>query len=156
MADPMADQNCFKFEQDFVEGLRCIPMRVRFKLDTCGVKLKLNHWNQFSYEERQTLLEMPCESAQTATAYREYLQTLVVHYARTPASTLPIDPLPAWQDPTQVPVQVTAQATQHQLKITPAQWASLTALKRFALIKLSQPGHENRNFLPAMAEFGLA
>ncbi|MEM8809822.1 MAG: nitrate reductase associated protein [Cyanobacteria bacterium P01_G01_bin.38] len=152
----MDDQTCFKFEQDFVEGLRCVPMGVRFKLDTCGVKLKLSHWHQFSYEERQTLLEMPYESAQAAIAYREHLQTLVIHYVGTPASTLPIDPVPAWQDSTQVPEQVTAQVTQHQLRLTPAQWGTLTTLKRFALIKLSQPGHENRNFLPAMTEFGLA
>ncbi|MEM9164341.1 MAG: nitrate reductase associated protein, partial [Cyanobacteria bacterium P01_F01_bin.4] len=126
-----------------------------FKLDTCGVKLKLNHWNQFSYEERQALVAMPCESAQTATTYREQLQTLVVNYAGAPASTLPIDPVPAWHNPTQIPEQVTTQANQHQLTITPTQWANLTALQRFALIKLSQPSHENRNFLPAMAEFGL-
>ena len=52
--------NFFKFEADFVESLRCIPMQVRMKLDTCGVKLKLTHWHQFSQQERQTLVEMPC------------------------------------------------------------------------------------------------
>jgi len=31
----------FQFEADFVDSLRCIPMQVRFKLATCGIKLKL-------------------------------------------------------------------------------------------------------------------
>ncbi|MDA0674030.1 MAG: hypothetical protein O3C67_10055, partial [Cyanobacteria bacterium] len=35
------------------------------------------------------------------------------------------------------------------------QGAGLIPLQRFALIKLSRPGHENRNFLPACQEFGL-
>ncbi|MBD0342498.1 MAG: nitrate reductase associated protein, partial [Microcoleus sp. Co-bin12] len=35
----------FEFEADFVEALRCIPMKVRLKLDTCGIKLKLQDWN---------------------------------------------------------------------------------------------------------------
>lgn len=34
----------FAFESDFVDSLRCIPMVVRYKLDTCGIKLKLPEW----------------------------------------------------------------------------------------------------------------
>ncbi|MGB0562374.1 MAG: nitrate reductase associated protein, partial [Spirulinaceae cyanobacterium] len=40
--------------------------------------------------------------------------------------------------------------------ISLTQWQALRPDQRFALIKLSRPGHENRNFLPAMQEFGLA
>ncbi|MEM6714613.1 MAG: nitrate reductase associated protein, partial [Cyanobacteria bacterium P01_C01_bin.147] len=35
------------------------------------------------------------------------------------------------------------------------QWADLSPLARFALCKLSRPGHENRNFLSALYEFNL-
>jgi hypothetical protein len=52
----------FQFEADFVESLRCVPMQVRYKLDTCGVKLKLPDWNHFSQAERQQLVELPCET----------------------------------------------------------------------------------------------
>ncbi|MFM7384388.1 MAG: nitrate reductase associated protein, partial [Microcystaceae cyanobacterium] len=55
----MAD-NFFQFEQDFVASLRCIPMLVRMKLDTCGVKLKLTHWHQLDQTERQNLVTWPC------------------------------------------------------------------------------------------------
>ncbi|WP_439648941.1 nitrate reductase associated protein [Leptolyngbya ohadii] len=34
--------------------------------------------------------------------------------------------------------------------------AILTAMQRFALIKLSRSQHENKNFLPALREFNLA
>lgn len=32
---------------------------------------------------------------------------------------------------------------------------SYRVLQRFALYKLTRPGHDNDNFLPAMREFGL-
>jgi hypothetical protein len=47
----------FQFESDFVASLRCIPMQVRFNLDTCGIKLKLHQWNQFTPGQREKLVE---------------------------------------------------------------------------------------------------
>lgn len=38
----------FKFEADFVDTLRCVPMIVRFKLDTVGIKLSLRAWSRFA------------------------------------------------------------------------------------------------------------
>ncbi|MFN4279704.1 nitrate reductase associated protein [Thermosynechococcus sp.] len=40
-------------------------------------------------------------------------------------------------------------------RLTREKWAVLTPLQRFVLVKLSQPGHENCNFWPALQEFGL-
>jgi len=149
----------FQFETDFVESLRCIPMQVRFNLDTCGVKLKLEHWNHFSAEQKQALVERPCTSPAEAAAYRDELQAWVTEQAGAPAKTLPIDEQAAWLDDSLVPDDVLTKASDCGLAIAPAQWQthwrSLSPLQRFALIKLSRPSHENRNFLPAMQEFGL-
>ena len=41
------------------------------------------------------------------------------------------------------------------VEITAQQWKELSPLQRFALIKLSRRGHENRNFYPALQEFKL-
>lgn len=145
----------FEFEQDFVASLRCIPMGVRLKLDTCGVKLKLAHWHQFTQTERQTLVERPCYDADTAAAYRQCLQSLVVQHTGQPAGELAVDPHPPWQSE-DIPAPVKTQAQSHGLNLTSSQWQSLTVPQRFALIKLSRPSHENRNFMPALTEFGLA
>jgi len=46
----------FQFEKDFVEdGIRCIPMMVRFKLDACGIKLRLKEWSKFSPDKKNIL-----------------------------------------------------------------------------------------------------
>ncbi|MGL4882951.1 MAG: nitrate reductase associated protein, partial [Waterburya sp.] len=42
-----------------------------------------------------------------------------------------------------------------QVNISKSQWLHLSAAQRFALIKLSRPSHENKNFLPALQEFGI-
>jgi hypothetical protein len=41
------------------------------------------------------------------------------------------------------------------LKIEPQRWSNLDELQRFALVKLSHPGHEHRNLPRALDEFGL-
>ncbi len=147
------DNRFFQFEADFVESLRCIPMQVRLKLDTCGVKLKLEHWHRLSSAERASLTQLPC--AETSDTYEAHVQDLVTKIQGTPASTLAIDPNPPWQNLATVPDPVQAQAAALGATIGLDQWRSLTPLERFALIKLSRPGHENRNFYPALVEFDL-
>lgn len=145
----------FKFEADFVESLRCIPMQVRMKLDTCGIKLKLTHWHQFTQQERQALVEMPCLATDEIQTYGQYVQQLVIKYTGTPASELPIDNHPAWMDATTVPPSIQEKAQEFGVSITSQHWTVLTPAQRFALIKLSRSSHENKNFFPALKEFQL-
>jgi hypothetical protein len=145
----------FKFEADFVDSLRCIPMIVRLKLDTCGVKLKLAEWNRFTQAECQQLVELPCDRESEITAYREYVSDLIVRHTGNAASLLSIDPHPPWLNDREIPESVATKAMQENASIELFQWSSLTPIQRFALIKLTRSQHENNNFLPAMTEFGL-
>ena len=145
----------FSFESDFVDSLRCIPMQVRLKLDTCGIKLKLDHWHKFSHEERHSLLTLPCETEQDNQIYRQYLQSLVQQKTGAKAKTIQKDLHPAWQNKEEIPLEVQRKAAQFDADLTVERWKALTELQRFALIKLSRPSHENRNFYPAMQEFDL-
>ncbi|HEY9672707.1 MAG TPA: nitrate reductase associated protein [Waterburya sp.] len=145
----------FNFEADFVASLRCIPMQVRMKLDTCGVKLKLQHWHQFTEQERLKLVEMPCTIPDEVQIYRQYLQQLVIQHTGQPASDLPVEPHPAWMDEKTIPSSIEEKAQEFGISLTQNQWVALTPAQRFALIKLSRPSHENKNFLPALKEFQL-
>jgi hypothetical protein len=145
----------FQFEADFVASLRCIPMQVRFKLDTCGVKLKLPHWHQLTPAERQALVMLPCSTPTEIEHYRTSLRTLVhAHSGEYPAD-LPIDASPSWENSHQIPAEVVNQGEAIGHRLTLEHWARLTPLQRFALIKLSRSSHENKNFLPALQEFQL-
>jgi hypothetical protein len=145
----------FQFEADFVNDLRCIPMQVRYKLDTCGVKLKLHHWHQFSEAQREELVNQPCETPEQITAYRDQLQNRVMQHTGSPAKELEIDPHPPWLNAQLIPETVQKKASEFNFKLNIQQWQTLTPLQRFALIKLSRPSHENKNFYPAIQEFGL-
>jgi len=143
----------FQFEADFVDSLRCIPMQVRYKLDTCGIKLKLPHWNQMTQDERQALVNSPCSTEGEIQDYRALLQHLVKSHTGELPSELPIEDHPAWQDASTIPESVREKGQELGTPIALGQWASLTPLQRFALIKLSRSQHENKNFLPALKEF---
>ncbi|MEH2124684.1 nitrate reductase associated protein [Nostoc sp.] len=147
--------NFFQFEAEFVDSLRCIPMQVRYKLDTCGIKLKLSDWNQMTTAERQALVELPCTTETEIQSYREHIEQLIIQRNGIPAKKLPIEPHPAWLDSAIVPVNIQEKAQEIGITLTEQNWVALTPLQRFALIKLSQPGHENKNFPRAIAEFHL-
>ncbi|MFM2062652.1 MAG: hypothetical protein RLZZ507_2322 [Cyanobacteriota bacterium] len=145
----------FEFEADFVDSLRCIPMQVRYKLDTCGIKLKLSDWHQMTKLERANLVELPCSKETEIQSYQEYLEKLILERTGKPATKLLIEAHPSWMDSTTVPPSLQEKAQEIGVTITLQQWVRLTPLQRFALLKLSRPGHENKNFATAMTEFNL-
>lgn len=145
----------FDFEQDFIESLRCIPMIVRYKLDTCGVKLKLDHWHNFTQQERESLVNRDCETVTHIEEYREFLQELVKEKSGQYAKELTILPHPPWLNKDEIPTDILEKLYQLNLTLDLSQWQNLENIQRFVLIKLSRPSHENHNFLPACREFNL-
>ena len=145
----------FNFEADFVDSLRCIPMVVRMKLDTCGVKLKLAEWNHFTQIECEGLVDLPCQDSAEVAAYQDYVSQLIFQHTGHEASLLSVDADPAWLKEREIPATIQTKAAEAGLEITLIQWANLTPIQRFALIKLTRSQHENNNFLPALREFGL-
>jgi hypothetical protein len=145
----------FEFEADFVDSLRCIPMVVRLKLDSCGVKLKLAEWNHFTQFECAELVNLPCAASAEVRAYRDYLSGLIFRHTGNTASLMEIDPHPDWLNERDIPSNIQIKAAEYGVIITQSQWANLTPLQRFAAIKLTRSSHENNNFLPALEEFGL-
>jgi hypothetical protein len=146
---------CFDFEADFVGDLRCIPMAVRRKLDLVGVKLKLSHWSQLSEAERQGLLAWPDDAPALADLDR-WLAGRTAAMKEGPAGRLEPARGAPWQRDDAVP-QVVLDSCRQLGRPFPADgWGKLDELQRFALVKLSHPGHEHRNLPRALAEFGLS
>jgi len=145
---------CFAFEADFTADLRCIPMAVRRKLDLAGVKLRLSHWNSLGEVERQRLLAWSDEAA-ALEVMRQWLLERTAAMAEGQAKLLEPAVAEPWQQATELPQSLAASC--RQLGLTPPDqaWSQLDELERFALVKLSHPGHEHRNLPRALAEFGL-
>ena len=144
----------FDFEADFTSDLRCIPMAVRRKLDLAGVKLKLSHWGALAGPERQRLLQWP-DHSQAIEQLRQWLLERTAAMADGQAKLLPAAVTDDWQQAEQLPALLEASCRQLQLPLPNTAWQELNELQRFALVKLSHPGHEHRNLPAALREFGL-
>src|SRR5688500_18085645 len=93
----LIEKNYFQFEEDFVEdNVRCIPMIARFKLDACGIKLKLAEWCKMNTEERENLATLPCSTIEEIIEYRFYLKDLILKRTGNEATELPVLQNPAW------------------------------------------------------------
>ena len=129
-------------------------MSVRLKLDQTGVKLSLKQWNKLPEEERRQLVERPCEATLQIESYKRYLISIIQQFTTTPIELMPLDDSPPWADRSVVPLRICDWAgTLGVASPSREQWAALTPLQRFALFKLTRPGHSNENFIPAMREF---
>jgi hypothetical protein len=58
----------------------------------------------------------------------------------------------SWQQGEAVPEVLRQACAQLQLSLRPDAWQQLSELERFALVKLSHPGHEHRNLPLALVE----
>jgi hypothetical protein len=147
----------FDFEQDFMEdNIRCIPMIVRFKLDASGIKLKLKEWSKMTVDEREQLAVLPIDSATNLAVYRIYVKELIHKHTGEGVTLLPADHVYSyWHLTDQLPDVLAEKLEASKMTISLAQWKNLNLLQRFALVKLTRQGHENRNFPKAMKEFGL-
>jgi hypothetical protein len=144
----------FQFEEDFIEdNVRCIPMIVRFKLDACGIKLKLAEWCRMDTTERQALAQLPCKTVEETDAYRNYLKTIIYQRTGNEATELPLLESPAWDRTDEVPFPLLEKLREFNWTLSLQRWKMLNDLQRFALLKLSYPSHENKNFPKAMREF---
>jgi hypothetical protein len=152
---PQSDAHFFGFESDFVDSMRCIPMAARLRLDRTGVKLKLNEWSKFDPELRMALAQGQCSSPAERAQWKSNLVEMVKRLCGAAPSLLPDAIDEVWEDAGKVSEQVREQARALGLAVAEEAWRTLSPLQRFALVKLSRPGHENRNFRPAMEEFGL-
>jgi hypothetical protein len=151
-----ADNEYFQFEEDFIEdNLRCIPMIVRLKLDTIGIKLPLKLWSSFSATERMRLANDSCITHKELLDYEDHVLTLAKRYSQEKLTFLNTDGNVVWINPDCIPDPLKEKCLEFNLHITIDQWKELSILQRFAIVKLSRPGHESKNFKKALIEFGL-
>ena len=75
------------------DNIRCIPMIVRFKLDACGIKMKLKEWSKTTLEEREQMATLPIDSAVDLEVYKAYVEELIYMHTGMGATFLPTNTL---------------------------------------------------------------
>ncbi len=98
---------------------------------------------------------MPCRNEQDVADYRRTVCTLATDYTGEEPGLIAIAEHPAWGGDC-VPEQLVSAATALGFPSpSSSQWCGLSALQRFALVKLSRDGREYHNLGAALREFGL-
>jgi hypothetical protein len=152
--DALAGSAILGFESEAERTLDCIPMRVRMKLDLCGLKLSLEQWCRLPIAVRRILLEEPCGTACEIRRAREYLMRTAEAHGLDALPVVQVDRA-SWSAASDVPsCVVSAMAATDLGPMGARTWRRLDDLQRFALLKLSRPGH-TRNLRAALEEFGL-
>lgn len=119
-------------------------MAVRRKLDLCGCKVKLQQWLELSEFDRKEILMW--------SDYPEELVKLAQRLANCSSKML-IKDQETWQNTDQIPKDLSCSCIEIGKQIPSLeQWKALDELERFALVKLSHPGHEHRNLASALKE----
>lgn len=119
-------------------------MAVRRKLDLCGCKVKLQQWLELSEFDRKEILMW--------SDYPEELGKLAQRLANCSSKML-IKDQETWQNTDQIPKDLSCSCIEIGKQIPSLeQWKALDELERFALVKLSHPGHEHRNLASALKE----
>jgi hypothetical protein len=156
MRQALAPTLLFPFEEEFMENeIRCIPMVVRFKLDACGIKLKLSEWNLLTLSERNQMMQFPTPEKDELEGFRNLVKQFVVNHTGIAPTDMPVEENPAWMVADQIPANLLEKAKEFNWSLSLNDWQGLSHLQRFVLLKLSRPHHANKNFPKAMKEFGL-
>lgn len=144
----------FGFEGVMEQTLECMPMRVRMTLDLCGRKVSLSQWRALPLTTRETILVAHSETNLERARVTQYLLRAARSYGLGELHDVPAEP-DAWSHSDCVSQQVNdGLSTAGLPSIALPAWAELSSRQRFALVKLTRPGH-TRNLQSAMQEFGL-
>jgi hypothetical protein len=118
--------------------------------------VSLKQWSHFTREDRGRLLTLLCDTLENVRSYRQCVVTMIEARTTDKAKDIAVERCPEWDDGTRIPDQLNAYGVAlGLLPLSLPQWAGLTPLQRYALLKLSRSGHDNDNFLPALREFDL-
>lgn len=150
----MSVQDFYPFESPEATGLSLIPLRVRYKLDCAGVRLRLSQWQAMTSEEKGQLLQLPVATLGDLDEYRAALSQMT---DRQGAAVLVDEPGAGeadWRNLDAWPALVARQCELQGLPLPPVlRWRELAESDRHALFVLARSNHSQTEFCAAMALF---
>jgi hypothetical protein len=150
----MTTRDFYPFESPEASTLLLIPLRVRYKLDCAGIRLRLAQWQALTHDEKNQLLQMPILTAQEHEAYRVALIRMVDRLGGAALVEEPMTGEEGWRTTQRWPDVVVRQCEAQHLPLPPlSKWQSLIEADRHALFVLARSNHSQTEFVAAMALF---
>ena len=150
----MTTRDFYPFESREASTLLLIPLRVRYKLDCAGIRLRLAQWQALTHDEKTQLLQLSIVTPQEQGAYRVALIRMVSRLGAAPLADEPVTGEEDWRTTQVWPDVVVRQCEAQHLPLPPlSQWQSLIEADRHALFVLARSNHSQTEFVAAMALF---
>jgi hypothetical protein len=150
----MTSKDFYPFESREARSLLLIPLRVRYKLDCAGIRLRLSQWQALTHDEKTQLLQLPVTSPADRVAYKDALIRMVSALGGASLAEEPMTGEEGWRITLAWPEEVGRQCEAQHLALPPIkQWQRLVEADRHALFVLARSNHSQREFVAAMALF---
>jgi hypothetical protein len=150
----MTTRDFYPFESREASTLLLIPLRVRYKLDCAGIRLRLAQWQALTHDEKTQLLQLSIVTPREQGAYRVALIRMVSRLGAAPLADEPVTGEEDWRTTQVWPDVVVRQCEAQHLPLPPlSQWQSLIEADRHALFVLARSNHSQTEFVAAMALF---
>jgi hypothetical protein len=150
----MPVKDFYPFEPPDATGLSLIPLRVRYKLDCAGVRLRLLQWQAMTPEEKGQLLRLPVATLADLDEYRAALSGMADRQGVVLLADEPGASKADWRNADAWPAVVVRQCDLQGLPLPPVlRWQMLAEPDRHALFVLARSNHSQAEFVAAMAIF---
>lgn len=150
----MFSNDFYPFEPPDATRLALIPLRVRYKLDCAGVRLRLAQWQGMTSEQKMRLLQLPVATSDDLDEYRRVLSRLVGQQGESLIADEPGAGKEEWRNLHAWPGVVVRQCAMQGLPLPPLHhWQALAEPDRHALFVLARSNHSQQEFLAALALF---
>ena len=150
----MTNRDFYPFESREASSLRLIPLRVRYKLDCAGIRLRLAQWQALTHDEKTQLLQLSIVTPQERGAYRDVLIRMVNRLGGAAPVEEPMTGKEGWRTTEAWPDVVVRQCEAQHLPLPPlSKWQSLIEADRHALFVLARSNHSQMEFVAAMEMF---
>lgn len=142
----------FVYESEFYADLSRVPMHVRMKLDLTGVKISLDEWLAFSFEERTAVCHLPADTEEEKSAFISYLDFLSRKYGGEPAALTDALDSALWENVEEVPSSVTDKSALKMAPVTRDEWMRWKSHERYALYKTAIAKRDTEAFFALLTE----
>jgi hypothetical protein len=150
----MTNRDFYTFETREASSLLLIPLRVRYKLDCAGIRLRLAQWQVLTHDEKTQLLQLSISTPEEQGAYRDALFQMVDRLGGAALVEEPMTGEEGWRITQEWPEVVVRQCEAQNLPPPPlSKWQSLIEADRHALFVLARSNHSQAEFVAAMATF---
>lgn len=124
----------FRYEAEYYPSLSRVPLHVRMKLDSTGLKISLQDWLACAEEERAALCHLPIESDEERRIFSAYVDFLCRKHRGRPAALGAQLDRELW-GPREIPREVAQRSAACFNSVTMSEWQSWEPHQRYALYK---------------------